>query len=538
MLSNLFLDTRYGLRLLAKSPAITVNAVATLALAIGANTAVFSVVNSVLLRPLPFADPDRLVMIWETNPAQGQRPDRVALRDIVAWREQNSVFANTGTFSMFNEVFLGEAEAQRIVGCRITSSLFPLLGARPRLGRFFLLEEEALPSGRPVVILSDGFWRRAFGGDPNVIGKSVRFTSRSFTVVGVMPPDFHFPSKAISPGWGYLAGAADVFEPLVLSPYHQLAAMHTQLVISRLQPGVAVAKADAEMKLIAARLERQYPESNAGWGASVSTLTEQVVGEVRPALLVFAAAVTFVLLIACANVASLLLVRNSARQKELAIRRAMGAKEGRLLSQLLTESVLLALLGGLAGLLLAHGAVRALAAIGPDALPRMEEIHVDGRALGFTLLVSLTTGLLCGLIPALQTRASAPFDVLKAEGRGAAGNRGRIRAQQILVGAEIAMSMLLLAGAGLLLRSYLRLQNVDPGFRPERVLNLQLTAPIAKYPLGVQVAEFFRQVTARIAALPGVKAVGGVSSPPLTAQTAAFPLVIEEKPETLVKPPT
>src|SRR5206468_3430687 len=198
-----------------------------------------------------------------------------------------------------------------------------------------------------------------------------------------MGPDILFPSKAISPGWGYLAGAADVFEPLVLSPYHQLASMHTQLVIARLKPGVAVAQAEAEMKLVARRLERQYPESNTGWGASVSTLNEQAVGEARPALLVFAAAVTFVLLIACANVASLLLVRNSARQKELAIRRAMGAKEGRLLGQLLTESVLLALLGGLAGLLLAYGAVQLLSVIGPDALPRMEEIHVDGRALGF-----------------------------------------------------------------------------------------------------------------------------------------------------------
>ena len=539
MLSNLLQDIRFGLRLLAKSPALSVNAVATLALAIGANTAVFSVVNSVLLRPLPFVEPHRLVMLWENNPHNGMRPDRVAWRDMLSWREQSSVFSNIGTFWMINEVLLGEAEAQRIVGCRITASLFPLLGAQPRLGRLFLPEEEALPIGRPVGILSDGFWRRAFGADSAVIGKPMRLGSRTLTIVGVMPPEFHFPSKAISPGLGYLSGEADLFEPLAVPPHHTLAArMHTNLVIARLKPGVGMAEADTEMKLIARRLEQQYPESNTGWGASVSPLSEQAVGEVRLALGVFAAVVAFVLLIACANVASLLLVRNSARQKELAIRRAMGAANGRLLRQLLTESVLLALLGGLAGLLLAYGAVHALVAIGPEGLPRLEEIRLDGRALAFTLALSLSTGLLCGLIPAVQPRGAAPYEVLKTEGRGAAGNRGRVRAQQILVAAEIALSMLLLAGAGLLMRSYLRLQSVDPGFRPERVLTLQITAPQGKYPQPIQIADFFRGITDRIAALPGVKAVGGISAPPLTAQTSAFTLVIEDRPDTLVKPQT
>jgi putative ABC transport system permease protein len=494
-------------------------------------------VNSVLLRPLPFAEPDRLVMLWENDPHNSQRPDRVTWRDILSWREQSSVFTSIGAFSMINEVLLGEAEAQRIVACRVTPDLFPLLGARPRLGRLFLPEEGGLPL-KHVAILSDGFWRRVFGADPAVVGKLVRFGSKSHTIVGVMPPEFRFPSKAISPGWGYLSGEADMFEPLALPLHNVLAGMHTNLVIARLKPGVGVAQADAEMKLIAHRLELQYPESNSGWGASVSPLAEQVVGEVRPALRVFTAAVIFVLLIACANVASLLLVRNSARQKELAIRRAMGAANGRLLRQLLTESILLALLGGLAGLLLAYGAVHALVAIGPEALPRLEEIRLDGRALAFTLFVSLSTGLLCGLIPAVQPRRAAPYDVLKTEGRGAAGNRGRIRAQQFLVASEIALSMLLLAGAGLLMRSYLRLQQVDPGFRPERVLSLQITAPASKYPQPAQIAEFFRQVAERIAAIPGVKSVGGISAPPLTALTANFALVIEGRPDTLVKPQT
>jgi putative ABC transport system permease protein len=537
MLSNLLQDLRYGVRLLAKAPAITVNAVITLALAIGANTAVFSVVNSVLLRPLSFAQPDRLVMLWETNPHEGNRPDRVAWRDIDYWKEQNTAFENIGTFSPFTATFLGESEAQRVVGCRVTSSLFPLLHVAPRLGRLFLPEED-IAGSRHVAILSDGFWRRAFGADPAVVGKSIRLVTTTLTIVGVMAPEFHFPTKAITPGWGFLSGEADIFEPLILSPHDVLASMHTQLVIARLKPGVPAAKADAEMKLIAHRLERQYPESNSGWGVSVAPMIEQVVGEARPSLLVFSGAVTFVLLIACANVASLLLVRNSARQKELAIRRAMGAAENRLMRQLLTESVLLGLLGGVLGLLLAYGAVHALIVLGPDALPRLEDIRVDAGALAFTVFVSLFTGLLCGLMPALQSCGAAPFDILKAEGRGAAGSRGRIRAQQALVAAEIAMSMLLLAGAGLLLRSFLRLQRVDPGFRPEHVLSLQLTAPYSKYPKPEQIAGFFRRVTNRISTLPGVKAVGGISAPPLTALAAAFPLVIENRPEMMATPRT
>ena len=537
MLSNLFSDLRYGARLLAKSPAIAINAILTLALAIGANSAVFSVVNSVLLRPLSFLQPDRLVMIWETNPHEGNRPDRVAWRDIAYWQNQSTAFENIGTFSPFTGTFLGETEAERIVGCRVTSSLFVLLRTPPRLGRLFLPEED-IPGSRPVAILSDGFWRRAFGADPAVVGKSMRLTGGSFTIVGVMPPQFHFPTKAITPGWGFLSGEADMFTPLLLSPHNVLASMHTQLVIARLKPGVPASRADAEMKLIGRRLERLYPESNGGWGVSVTPMIEQVVSEARPALLVFAGAVTFVLLIACANVASLLLVRNSGRQKELAIRRAMGAGENRLLAQLLTESVLLGMLGGALGLLLGYGAVQALVALGPDVLPRLEEIRVDGGVLAFTLFVSLSTGLLCGLIPALQSRGAAPYDILKSEGRSASGSRGRIRAQQVLVAAEIAMSMLLLAGAGLLLRSYLRLQGVDPGFRPDHVLSLQLTAANSKYPKPEQIAGFFRRVVAEISRLPGVKAVGGVSAPPLTALSVAFPLVIENRPETLATPRT
>ncbi|HTM49608.1 MAG TPA: ABC transporter permease, partial [Bryobacteraceae bacterium] len=538
MLSDLLYDVRYGLRMLAKSPAITANAVVTLALAIGANTAVFSVVNSVLLRPLPFAEPDRLVMLWENNPQNSQRPERVAWRDFLLWREPSPAFSQVGAFSVVNEVFQGESEALRIAGCRVTANLFPLLGVQPRMGRLFLPEEEALPYGGPVVILSDSFWRRMFGADPAVLGKTFRSGSRIRTVVGVMPPDFRFPTKAISPGLGYLSGQADLFEPMALPAQHVLATLHTNLVIARLKPGVTVGQADTEMKLLAHRLEQQYPQSNAGWSASAIPMDEQVVAEVRPALRIFAAAVLFVLLIACANVASLLLVRNSARQKELAIRRAMGAADGRLARQLLTESVLLALMGGLLGLALAYGAVHLLVALGPDALPRLDEIRLDGRALAFTLILSLSTGFLCELLPAAQPNRAAPNEVLKMEGRGEAGGRGRIRAQQILVASEIAMSMLLLAGAGLLLRSYLRLQSVDPGFRPQRVLSLQITAPASKYPQPAQIADFFKRVTDRISALPGVKAAGGISAPPLTAESATYALVIEDRPETLVKPQT
>ncbi len=439
-------------------------------------------------------------------------------------------------FRAATETLQGEQEAQRIVGCRITSGLFPLLRLAPRLGRLILPEEDKRGS-RPVVILSDGFWRRAFGADPKIVGKSILLSGRSNTIVGVMGPDVRFPSKAITPGWGFLSGEADLFEPHY-SPLGALGAAHSQLVIGRLKPGVTAAAADSEMKLIAKRLQEQFPDSNRGWGATVTPLIEQVVSEARGALLIFAGAVTFVLLIACANVASLLLVRNSARQKELAIRRAMGASESQLMRQLLTESVLLGLAGGALGLLLAYAAVHALVAIGPESLPRLEEIRLDGRALAFTVIVSVATGLICGLIPALQTRRSAPYDILKSEGRGSAGSRGRIRAQQSLVVAEIAMSMLLLTGAGLLLRSYLRLQQVNPGFRTERVLTLQLTAPASKYPKAEQISAFFDRVSLRIAALPGVRAVGGISAPPMTALANLFALAVEEKPETLATPRT
>ena len=536
MLANLFQDIRYGLRLWAKSPAITLNATLTLALAIGANTAMFSVVNSVLLRPLPFPSPDQLVMIWETNPHEGHKPDRVAWRDAVFLREQNTVFEDVGTFSPVTETFQGEQEAQRIVGCRITASLFPLLRLAPREGRL-LLPEEDKAGARQVVILSDGFWRRAFGADPKIVGKSMRLSGRSVTIVGVMGPETHFPSKAITPGWGFLSGEADVYQPLTPPP-STLATAHTQLVIARLKAGKTAAESDAEMRLTASRLETQFPDTNRGWGATVTPLREQVTGEARAALLVFAGAVTFVLLIACANVASLLLVRNSTRQKELAVRRAMGAAEGRLLRQLLTESLLVGIAGGALGLALAYGTVHALVAIGPEALPRLDEIRVDGRALGFTAMVSLLTGLACGLLPAWQTRNSAPYDILKNEGRGSSGSRGKIRAQQALVVSEIAMSMLLLTGAGLLLRSYLRLQQVNPGFRTEKVLSLQLTAPYSKYPKPEQISAFYARVSERIGALPGVRAVGGISSPPLTALANTFALAIEERPETLAMPRT
>ena len=538
MFSSLFQDIRFGLRLLAKSPAITINAVATLALAIGANSAVFSVVNSILLRPLPFARPDRLVMLWETNPQRGQQTERVAGRDYVAWRAQSSSFDNLGAFTPFSGIFDGESSALRLVVCRVTSNLFPMLGVTPRLGRSFLPEEESSIEAAKVIILSDGLWRRLFGADPNIVGKTMRSPANLFTIIGVMPPEVHFPTREITPGWGFLSGEAELFEPLVVSLNTPMAVSHQLSVVGRLKSALGFARADAEIKMISRRLESQYPDSNAGWGASIAPMTEQVVREARPALRVFSGAVLFVLLIACANVASLLLVRNSARQKELSIRRAMGAAEGRLLRQLLTESVLISLAGGMLGILLAVGAVHALLALAPDALPRFDEIRIDGRTLGFTILVSISTGLLCGLMPALQSRKAAPFEILKAEGRGAAGSRGRIRVQQILVAAEIAMSMLLLAGAGLLLRSYLRLQSVNPGFRTERVLSLQVTASPALYPNANQLADLFQRMDSRIAALPGVRASGGISSPPLTAFSTTFPLTIEGRPETLTKPQT
>ena len=518
-MGNLWQDIRYGFRMLLKKPGFTAIAVLTLALGIGANTAIFSVVNAVLLRPLPFAEPDRLVMVYEKRLKLGRTRNPVSAPDFIDWRAQNTVFENMAAYTWWNANLTGGDEPERIMGAVASAGLFPTLGVEPALGRSFTPEEDQ-PNANRVVVLSHGLWQRRFGSDAGIIGKTLTLNGNSFTVVGVMPRGFHFPDKQI-----------EMWAPLALNTSEAgNRGSHYLHVVARLKPGMSLPQAQAEMETIASRLEQQYPV-NVGHSVNIFPLYEETVGSIRPALLVLLGAVGFVLLIACANVANLLLVRGSARQKEIAIRTALGAGRFRIIRQLLTESVLLAIVGGGLGLLLAIWGTDLLVALSPPETPRVSEIGLDRAVLGFTLAVSLLTGMVFGLLPALQASKPDLNDSLKEGGRSqmASGSRSRIRS--LLVVAEVASALVLLVGAGLLLKSFIRLREVNPGFNPENVLTMQLSLPQTKYKEEHQQAAFTQQVLQRIGTLPGVNAAGAVAGLPLSGNSASRYFAIEGRPE-------
>ena len=505
--------------MLLKKPGFTAIAVLTLALGIGANTAIFSVVNAVLLRPLPFAEPDRLVMVYEKRLKLGRTRNPVSAPDFIDWRAQNTVFENMAAYTWWNANLTGGDEPERIMGAVASAGLFPTLGVEPALGRSFTPEEDQ-PNANRVVVLSHGLWQRRFGSDAGIIGKTLTLNGNSFTVVGVMPRGFHFPDKQI-----------EMWAPLALNTSEAgNRGSHYLHVVARLKPGMSLPQAQAEMETIASRLEQQYPV-NVGHSVNIFPLYEETVGSIRPALLVLLGAVGFVLLIACANVANLLLVRGSARQKEIAIRTALGAGRFRIIRQLLTESVLLAIVGGGLGLLLAIWGTDLLVALSPPETPRVSEIGLDRAVLGFTLAVSLLTGMVFGLLPALQASKPDLNDSLKEGGRSqmASGSRSRIRS--LLVVAEVASALVLLVGAGLLLKSFIRLREVNPGFNPENVLTMQLSLPQTKYKEEHQQAAFTQQVLQRIGTLPGVNAAGAVAGLPLSGNSASRYFAIEGRPE-------
>ena len=490
---------RQALRSLRRAPAFTLAAVTTLALGIGANTAIFSAVNGVLLHPLAYPDPDRLVVVWGRHTTIGR--ETASQPDFLDWREQARSFEALAamTSTRFNVTGAGEPEV--VNGGIATANLLHVFGVVPSVGRGFRDDEEhgAAPK---VAMLGEGYWRRRFGAERDIVGSRILLSGVPHTVVGIVPAQLQ------------LERPVDVWTPLATDSTRPRRADFLT-VFGRLGQGVSLDRAQQEMTTIMRRLEAQYPESNASWGAEVVALREQMTGEIRPALLVFMGAVGLVLLVACANVANLMLARAAGRRREVTIRSALGASRARLAGELLLESMLLALLGGALGLLLALWGVEGLRSLGPDTLPRVNEIGLDLRVLGFALVLSLATGLLFGLAPIWQMAGRDLHDGLAVGSRGVAGGSGIQRARSALVLGEVALAFVLLAGASLLLRSFERLQRVDPGFAADRVLTARVTLPRIAYPEEKRWLAFGQELLARTAAEPGVRSAALVSDAPL-----------------------
>ncbi|HKP87588.1 MAG TPA: ABC transporter permease [Blastocatellia bacterium] len=504
-------DIRYGTRALLKYPGFTAVAVIALALGIGANTAIFSVVNSMLLRSLPFSEPDRLVQIWESNIKRGRTEMPASFPNFADWRDQNHVFEQVIAYSDWSFNLTRAGEPERIRSAIVSPTFFSTLGITPLVGRVFLAEEDQ--KGKDfVVVMGEQLWRRRFNSDPNIAGKAIDLGGQSFTVVGVIAQGAQLP---------LMPNDIDLWAPVSQGFGMTNRRGHYLSVIARLKPGVTREQAQADMDSIAASIAEKYPDSNTDFGVRLVGLHEQIVGDFKTALLVLLAAVVCVLLIASANVANMLLARAADRQKEIAIRSALGAGRARLVRQLLTESLLLAFAGGMIGLLLALWGIDLLVALSPADLPRVKEVAVDGHVLGFTLAVSLLTGIIFGLAPALQASRPDLNEMLKEGGRSATSGTGRQRLRSLLVVSEIALSLVLLVGAGLLMRSFLKLESVNPGFNPRNVLTMQLDLSGPNYKTGAQVIAFHDQLLDKIKALPGVESAATRSFTPI-APDASF----------------
>jgi len=516
-LETLWQDVRYALRMLLKQPVIMVIAIFTLALGIGANTAIFSVVNAVLLNAAPYYEPQRLVLISEVYNSDVN--DRVGAASYLNLQAQSQAFEHLVAFDGGRLDLTGRGEPERLESFSITASLFPALGVSPQLGRAFTPEEDR-PEAARVALLGHAFWQRRFGGDPAIIGQSLTLGGQSRTVIGIMPTEF----RNLGGGKGW-SRAVDVWLPLALNAQRELAEDVSEIgVLGRLKPGFTPEQARSEFNLILRRREQANPNRLQGIEARVMLLSEAKVGRLRLGLLALFGAVGLVLLIACANVANLLLGRAATRQKELAVRAALGAGRARLVRQMLTESLLLSLLGGVAGLLLAALGVKALAASAPNDLAHLRAGSIDGATLGFTFLAGLLTGAAAGLIPAFQSSRIDLNEALKDGARKTApfGRRGLGRVAPILVIGELALTLVLLVGAGLLIKSYLRMLAVEPGYDPEKLLSLRIPLDNTKYPPGSpQERAFYREVLTRIKAIPGVKAVATGSGLPLTGWSGA-----------------
>jgi len=520
-------------RRLRRSPGLSLAAVAILALAIGADTAVFSVVEAVLLRPLPFRDPGRLVALWEDHsPSQGSPRTEVAAATFEDYRRQSRTLRQLSAVLSHGFDLIGAGEPEVLYGSEVSADFFPLLGAAPLFGRV-LTAADVRPGAAPSVVLGHELWRRRFGGDRRVLGRVVRLDDLALTVVGVMPPEFSVPLHLRSPG-----RRAELWLPLRRRASLQNHHDHAYDVVGRLAPGTTLAAARAETRAIAGRLALEYPRECGGAGATLVPLAEQVAGEARSGLVLLLGAVTLLVLIACGNLAGLLVARSAARQRELAICAALGAGPGRLARQVLSEALLLVLAGGAAGLGLALGVLRLLPALLPPDLPRAGDVRLDGLLLAYALGAAIVSGLLAAALPAWRgARTPLAGALAAAAGRGASAGPSRVRLGDVLVAAQIALALLLLGGAGLMLASFARLSGVDPGFRADHALVFEIAPEWRRHPDATARAAFFQEVERRLAALPGVVAVGGISRLPLEPAYGISELIVEGRPVPPQGPP-
>jgi putative ABC transport system permease protein len=525
-LGNFLQDLKYAVRMLFKNPGFAAIAIVTLALGIGANTAIFSVVNAELLRPLPFRDPSRLVRVWSANLRLGARTNPASYPDFADWRSQNHVFENMAAYTSSTSTLTGVEKAAHLDTIAVSAEIFTLLGATPQLGRTFLAEEDQ--AHHHVAILSDVLWRQQFGSDPGIIGRTITLDGSGYTVVGVMPAGFQFPLQrepvALWTTFSAMQESADNTPTET-----QQRGAHFLNVIARLKPGVALGQARAAMDVIASSLRQQYPDTDQNFGVQVFSEQDQLTGSIRPALIVMLAAVGLVLLIACVNVANLLLARATTRTREIAIRAALGAGRKRVVLQLLTESLLLALLAGIFGVIVAAWGSSALVRLSPGNLPRATGIHIDGWVLAFTFALSILTGVLFGLVPAFHVVRSNLVDSLKEGSLSTTAGIHRHRARSSLVIVEIALALVLLVSAGLLIRSLVRLQDVNPGFDPKNVMASDVDLPSEKYPNEKQV-EFARELMLKLSALPGIESAAGITPLPMSGGEFRTLVEIEGRP--------
>ncbi|HSS19163.1 MAG TPA: ABC transporter permease [Pyrinomonadaceae bacterium] len=504
-------DLRYGARMLLKAPSVSIVATIALALGIGANTAIFSVVNAVLLRPLPFAHSEQLMNVWETDSVRGSQRGSASYPNFVDWRDQSHSFEYMASYHTADFILTGRGDSTRLQAAVVNADLFSLLGAAPVLGRAFRTAEDKPGQDGRVVLLSQQLFQKRFNADPNIVNQSVVLDGKPFTVVGVMPQSFQFPVQNVPVDfWTTVAIDREGEDPSSDSR-----GAHYMDVIARLKPGVSRDQAQAEMTAIGNRLEQQYPDKNLHRNIRLEPTLEALVGDIRPALLILLGAVGCVLLIACANVANLLLARAMSRQKEMAIRAAMGASRLRVIRQLLTESVLLSLVGGLLGLVLAVWWSDLLITLGKENIPRALQVGLDWRVLSFNLTVSLLTGVIFGLVPAIHSSKTELTESLKEGGRGGSEGARRNRIRGVLVVSELAIAVVLLVGAGLLIKSLWRLHNVSPGFDSHNLLTFEVAIPEVKYPAEKQ-NQFYRDLVSRLQAVPGVRSAGAVIPMPLT----------------------